>query len=109
MSVSDKLLLAALGGMLVTLLPRILPFLLVRGLRLPEPVRKWLSFIPLCLLGALVMESLLMHEGGRTALDLPALLALLPALLVAAWTRSLLLTVAVGIAAMALLRLAGIG
>ncbi len=52
-----------IGCALVTWLPRIIPFMFVRSVKLPDVVLKWLSFIPVCILSALVIENLLDTES----------------------------------------------
>ncbi len=90
---------------IVTILPRILPFALVRGVKLPAPVLKWLSYVPLVLLTALIVEGMLVQEEGALGLNWQGLIALVPTAAVALWTRSLSATVIVGVLAMALVRL----
>lgn len=93
------------GCALVTLLPRIIPFIFVRSVRMPEIVLKWLSYIPICILSALVIESMIVESGEHITIDWNSAIALIPALAVAVWTKSLSATVIVGVVCMALLRL----
>lgn len=44
-----------LGMMLVTYIPRLVPFLFISKLKLPEKLRKFLLFIPYTALGALII------------------------------------------------------
>ncbi|WP_211748509.1 AzlD domain-containing protein [Paenibacillus sp. Marseille-Q4541] len=94
-----------LGCMLVTLLPRIIPFIFVRSVRIPAVVLKWLSYIPVCILTALVTESMLVESDHGIRLDWTVMIVLIPTVLIAIRTKSLSLTVIVGIAGMAILRL----
>ncbi|MDQ0205716.1 branched-subunit amino acid transport protein [Alkalicoccobacillus murimartini] len=95
-----------IGCALVTIIPRILPFIFVRKLELPESFLKWLSYIPICILTALVMDELLMEsEHGSIRLDFTAFFAGIPTLFVAIWTKSLSYTVITGVVAMALIRI----
>ena len=50
-----------LGCMIVTVIPRVVPFIFVRSIELPEVVLKWLSFIPICIFTALIAEHLFIH------------------------------------------------
>lgn len=93
-----------LGCMFVTLLPRIIPFIFVRKVKLPEVVLKWLSYIPVCILTALVTESMLTNTGGNLHIDWSIVIVLIPTLITAVWSKSLSLTVIVGVVAMALFR-----
>lgn len=104
---SPAYLIAMLAGMaLVTYLPRMLPLTVLARAKLPPLLLRWLRFVPVAVLAALLAETLFVADG-RVALP-PANwypVAALPALLVAVRTRNLMLTVLAGIAAMALLRL----
>ena len=94
------------GCSLVTLIPRILPFILVRQVELPKPFLKWLTYIPVCILTALVMDELLLEsEFGTIEINVTALLASIPTIVVAFWTKSLSFTVITGVVTMALIRL----
>ncbi|KKB33433.1 AzlD domain-containing protein [Bacillus thermotolerans] len=106
MSVQLSVLLVIIGCSIVTMIPRVAPFLIVRNITLPEPVMKWLSFIPICILTALVAGSVIENEPASFFPDInwQVLAALLPTLLIALWTKSLLATVISGIIIMALLR-----
>ncbi|WP_146551464.1 AzlD domain-containing protein [Rummeliibacillus sp. SL167] len=92
------------GCALVTWLPRIVPFIFVRNVKLPEVVLKWLSFIPICILSALVVENLLDTNGSFVTLDWPVFAAFIPTVIVAIWTKSLSTTVIVGVISMAVIR-----
>lgn len=106
MTIRPSILLLFLGMALVTYLPRMLPIVVLSRFRMPPLLLKWLGFIPAAVLSALLASGLLV-DGGQLSLPPgnPALLAALPAFVVAMWTRSLMGTVVVGIGAMALLRL----
>ncbi|ATO50892.1 AzlD domain-containing protein [Brevibacillus laterosporus] len=105
MSLNQSILLLILGCTLVTFLPRILPFLVVRNLQLPAPVLKWLSFIPICILTALVVESVIVKTSHSIAVNWLTLIAIVPTLLLALRTKSLAITVIFGVIFMGLLRL----
>jgi branched-subunit amino acid transport protein len=98
-------LLVILGGGLVTVLARTLPFIALRAFKLPDWVSRWLAYVPPAVLGALLTRELFL-QGGHIALPPQNLagLAILPALAVAIWRRSLIGTVLAGVGAMALLR-----
>jgi len=92
------------GCAFVTWLPRIIPFIFVKKFALPDIVLKWLSYVPVCILSALVFESLINAEGKIVTLDWLYVGALIPTLIVALITKSLSKTVLIGVASMALLR-----
>ncbi|MBD7968391.1 AzlD domain-containing protein [Paenibacillus gallinarum] len=104
MTISTNMIWLILGCMLVTLLPRIIPFIFVRSVQMPEVVLKWLSYIPVCILTALVTESMLQDTGSLLRFDWYVVIALIPSVITAVWTKSLSLTVIIGVACMALLR-----
>lgn len=92
------------GCAVVTWLPRIIPFIFVRNVKLPDVVLNWLSFIPICILSALVVENLLNTDGSFVTLNWPVVAAFLPTLIIAIWTKSLSTTVVVGVISMAAIR-----
>ncbi|OCA82004.1 AzlD domain-containing protein [Pseudobacillus wudalianchiensis] len=105
MSVNVTTLLILAGCSIVTWIPRVAPFLIVRNVQLPEAVMKWLSFIPVCILTALVAGSVIDNGNGTLpTINWQVLLALIPTLLIALWKKSLLITVIFGIVVMAVLR-----
>lgn len=109
MTVRSGYLALILGMALVTYLPRMLPVVVLSRFRLPPLLLRWLAYVPVAVLSALLAGELLM-QGGRPALPPahPHLLAAVPAAAVAVLTRSLLGTVLAGVAAMALLRAIGL-
>lgn len=106
MTIRPAILLLILGMALVTYLPRMLPLVALSHVKLPTLVLKWLGYVPVSVLAALLAKELLISDAGLALPpEHPQLLAAVPAFLVAATTRSLMGTVVAGIAAMALLRL----
>ncbi len=105
MTISDTMLLIMLGAAIVTIIPRILPFVFIRKIELPSLLEKWLTFIPVCIFTALIVDSFLSDGDQLINIDWSALTAIIPTLAVALWTKSLSLTVITGIVVMALLRL----
>ncbi|WP_125706227.1 AzlD domain-containing protein [Lacticaseibacillus daqingensis] len=87
---------------------KVIPFLLVRRLRLPAWLLQFLSFVPVAILTAIFVENLLVARPGNwPAINWPNALASVPALLTAVITKSLLAVVVVGVVAMAALRFLG--
>jgi branched-subunit amino acid transport protein len=102
---SEWLILIA-GMTAVTFGPRVFPLLFLHRRTIPDSVQRWLSFIPVAILAALLAPSLAVVEGR---LDLSRhnlyLLAAVPTLLVAAGNRrNLFLTALAGMASLVLLR-----
>lgn len=104
MTTTFMMFLLILGCALVTWLPRVIPFILVRNIELPKVVLRWLQFIPVCILSALVFQSLFNAEGKFVTLNWENTIAFVPTLLIALWTKSLSKTVVVGVLTVAVLR-----
>jgi len=104
MSVNLSVFLVIFGCALVTFLPRVLPFILVRNYKMPAALSKWLSFIPVCIFTALIVNSFLIKEGNTVNVDWTVVAAIIPALLAAIYKKNLSLTVIVGIISMAVVR-----
>ncbi len=94
------------GGMVLgTLMPRVLPMTLLAGKPLPDAARVWLGFVPAAILAALVAPEIFLVDGKLAVnTDNTFLLAALPAIIVAWKTKSLFVTLAAGMGAVALLR-----
>lgn len=91
---------------IVTILVRVIPFMMISRVNLPDVFIQWLSFIPITLFTALVLDGIIQqHEGsvGYT-LNVPFIIGLIPTVLLAIYTRSLTWTILGGIAFIALLR-----
>ena len=103
MAVNKFILTAILLGFIVSWVPRILPFVLVKYKGLPDIV---VRFLPVSILFALVLSSLTTEKIGH----LPQfrwmeILAMVPTVIVAFKSKNLLYAVIVGIVSMALIRL----
>jgi branched chain amino acid efflux pump len=105
-TVRTSVLIVILGTALVTVVPRILPLALLSRINIPERAARWLGHVPVAVLAALLAQSVLLADG-RLSLSITnlSLLAIIPTLVVALRTRSLVGTVSTGVATMALLRL----
>ena len=104
MSTSMYMFWVILGCTIVTFIPRVIPFVFVKRVQLPAVVLKWLSFIPICILTALVVENVILETEHSLSIDWKVVIALIPTLIVALWTKSLSLTVIIGVVAMAIIR-----
>lgn len=106
MEVRWDVFLAIAGASLVTLLPRVVPLMLLSRLSLPDWLTRWLHYVPVSVMAALVGQALFFPEGeavGSTG-NL-ALYTAIPSFLVAIKTRSILATVSTGIVVLMMLRL----
>ena len=107
MSTTAAFIAIVIGCGIVTWIPRIVPFMLVKKIELPRVVMRWLSYIPICILTALIIEHVWIIEGkgfSAISIDAPFIYALIPTIIVAIWSRSLSITVLVGVIAMAFVR-----
>jgi branched-subunit amino acid transport protein len=98
MEIRPEFLSLVLACALVTAVPRVLPLVLLSRFALPQWLLDWLKFVPVAVLGALAAIEVLMPGGKALALHLPSLAGIAAAFAVAAWTRSLLATVACAVA-----------
>ena len=98
MEIRPEFLTLVLACALATALPRVLPLVLLSRFALPAWLLDWLSFVPVAVLAALTAIEVLMPGGAGFVLQAPPLVAIAAAFGVAAWTRSLLATVAAGVA-----------
>lgn len=94
----EKIVLLTIVGMtLVTYIPRMAPVLALASRTLPEPLVRWLSFVPTAVLSAMLFPSLLLTDG---AFDFSPenyfLWASIPAFILAWRTKSFFGTVALG-------------
>lgn len=82
-----------------TLLIKVAPITALKGDSLPPLLRKWLDFVPVAVMGALVGPDVFIYQGklnfGITNLFL---LVSIPTLLIAWKTRNFFVTIAFGIA-----------
>ncbi|MEC1801265.1 AzlD domain-containing protein [Bacillus mojavensis] len=105
MSINAYILMVIIGCALVTMIPRVVPFIVVRNISLPEPVLKWLSYVPVCILTALVVKDCMIQSNDSLTLNWQVTVVLVPTLLIALKTKSLSMTVISGVVLMAGLRL----
>ncbi|MBG0791361.1 MAG: AzlD domain-containing protein [Desulfovibrionaceae bacterium] len=91
-----------LGMLAVTYVPRMAPMVALASKSLPEPVVRWLSYVPVSVLSAMLFPSLLLDDREFDfSPDNFFLWAAVPAFLLAWRTRSFFGTVALGMALVA--------
>lgn len=90
-----------------TLILRITPFIAISKLELSDRIIQWLSFIPITLFTALVVDGFIIQQQGQWGYQFNwiFLWSALPTVLVALLSRSLTVTVIIGIVTVAILRL----
>jgi len=94
-----------IGMGIVTYLPRLLPAWFLRNRNLPEFVIAWLKYVPVAVLAALLLPSLLIqNQEIHFQLDNIYLWAAIPAIFVAWHKKSLFGTVITGMLIVALAR-----
>jgi branched-subunit amino acid transport protein len=85
-----------------------LPMVVLSKFKLPPLFLKWLRYIPVAVLSALLVPGILLSDNKFSfEFENNALLASIPCILVAAKTKNLFLTVLVGIISMFLLKMIG--
>ncbi|WP_432707780.1 AzlD domain-containing protein [Leuconostoc pseudomesenteroides] len=91
---------------LLTLLTRVLPFALVKLVKFPYWVEKFLYYLPLTMMTALFFENLYEIPTGQLIpkVNFDVLFAICPALILGYFKRSLMVVVLTGIIAMACIR-----
>jgi len=103
---NELFLLTMVGMGLVTYLPRVLPAWFLRGRKLHPFIEAWLKYVPVAVLAALLLPSLLVTDGQiNLTWNNLYLWAVLPAGLTAWKTRSMFATVLVGMAVVAIVRI----
>ncbi|MGO0094772.1 AzlD domain-containing protein [Streptococcus suis] len=104
--IKTNILLIILMAALVTWVPRVLPFVLTQNKSLPPKLVKFLSFLPITIIFALTLSSIMDEKVGSLPSLLPVeSLALIPTFFVVLKTKNILLAVVVGILTTAALRL----
>lgn len=100
-----EILLIILLMTVVTALPRIFPFWILGNRHIPDSVAYWLGFVPVCLLGAMLLPTLFVANGSLDlSLKNHTLWASGPALLSAYMSRNIFATIMVGMASLCVLR-----
>ena len=97
----NEILLCVLGTAVVSYGPRVLPFALLGGKKLPKFFARWLQFVPTAVFGALIFTSIFCgpDKTFRFALDNIEMLASIFAVVAAAKTKSLAYSIIAGAAA----------
>jgi len=95
-----------LGMSIVTYIPRMFPLVILSKFNMPPLFLKWLRYIPVAVLSALLAPAILISDGSLALnLNNNALVASIPCFVIAAKTRNLFLTVVVGLISMFLLKM----
>jgi branched-subunit amino acid transport protein len=103
---SDTVVWTVIAGMAAAnFVVRFLPIALVSRIDLPRPIMRWLSFVPVSVMGALVASEVLRPSGELRVWPVgPHMLAAVLTALVYRFTRSFLGAAIAGMAAFVVLR-----
>lgn len=104
MEVNSYILLTILGSAIVTFVPRVLPLVVLSRITLPDWGMRWLNYVPVAVMAALVGQEIILPDGRLSFQNNLELLSALPTFAVAIVSRSLLGTVLAGIISMMVLR-----
>lgn len=102
MEVRWSFILMLIGAAIVTIIPRTVPLVILSRLHLPNTLLRWMEHIPVAVMSALLAQELLLDKGSWQPQPI-VLWSALASFVAAYFTRSLLITVIVGIAVLALL------
>ncbi len=101
---SANLLAIFIGMFAVTYLPRVLPLTILSRVKLPKIIIDVLEYIPVAILGALLVPTLLLVDGQiDISLDNYLLIAAVLTAVISIFTKKLFIIVLSGIAIMAVL------
>jgi|LSQX01.1.fsa_nt_gb branched-subunit amino acid transport protein len=101
----QKTVIVILGSALVSFLPRFLPMYYLTRQKIPPLVTAWLRYIPVAVLSALVVPGILTSDGRLFfSFENSYLLATIPAVITAVFSKNMVLTIIVGMAAVFLLQ-----
>lgn len=103
---TTNLLIAIALCALVTWIPRVAPFIMTQYQGIPNSLRRFLTYLPLSIIFALTLSSLLIEDVGQ----LPSIkwleaIAIIPTFYIAAKYKTILWAVLIGVLTIALLRL----
>lgn len=86
------------ASVVVTLLPKVIPITFLQGDKLPPVLRKWLDFIPVAVMAALVGPDIFIYDGQfNLSTSNLFLMVSIPSLAVACIFKNYFLTIAVGL------------
>ena len=92
-----KILLIFVGMAAVTYIPRFLPLALFTRLEIPDSIIRWLNYVPVAILAALLAPGVMMEEAELfISFGNPFLLAAVPTFITAIKTKNMMFTVFTG-------------
>ncbi|MGQ3545638.1 AzlD domain-containing protein [Bacillus cereus] len=94
-----------LWSAIVTFIPRVVPLMVLSRFELPVGAIRWLNYVPISVIAALIGQEIFIHDGKITSLTSNIeFFAAIPTFFIAIKTRSLLGTVLGGIISIIVLR-----
>lgn len=106
MPLTNYILYTIIGCGLATWLSRIFPLVILKNMTLSKKVIEFLSFVPIAIMSSLWFESLfIQHIGHLPSIDWPNLIASIPTVITAIFTKSLLLIVLIGVLSLSLINI----
>ncbi|MBE1442357.1 branched-subunit amino acid transport protein [Paenibacillus sp. OAS669] len=97
--------LVIIAAAVVTLIPRVVPLMVLSRFELPAWAMRWLNYVPVAVMAALVGQELFVHDGAVPPISRNLeLWAAIPSFMVAVLTRSILGTVLSGVVVLMVLR-----
>ncbi|KID41075.1 AzlD domain-containing protein [Fructilactobacillus fructivorans] len=89
----------------VALAPRFIPLAFFRKRKIPKWFTEWMEFVPICLFTSLVVKDIFINQSYAFSISGqgPELIAAVLVIGIAYWTRSMLVSVMAGLAAVFLL------
>ncbi|GAA4842897.1 AzlD domain-containing protein [Paenibacillus vulneris] len=97
--------LVIIAAAVVTLIPRVVPLMVLSRFELPAWAMRWLNYVPVAVMAALVGQELFVHDGTVPPISRNLeLWAAIPSFMVAILTRSILGTVLSGVVVLMVLR-----
>ncbi len=105
---NTELLLTIIGCALVTAIPRVFPLMYLSVESLPKTALQWLSFVPVAVMAALLFPDVLVKNNELyISFDNTYLLAAIPSLVLAWYSKSFFGTIACAMLTVAALRYGG--
>ncbi len=105
---NTELILTIVGCALVTSIPRVFPLMYLSVESLPKTALKWLSYVPVAVMAALLFPDVLIKGDALfISIDNTYLLAAIPSLFIAWYTNSFFGTIACAMLGVAALRYVG--
>lgn len=101
-----KFYIVLLGCIIVTLIPRVIPFFMAKYINFPDWMTTFLRYLPLAMMTTLMFQNIfVVHGHGQLAtVNFTVLVALLPGLIIGYFRRSLMAVVLLSVLVMALMR-----